>query len=249
MTPAKVIRFHCRKTSGADAGKVYVLEQVTVTTSTVAADIKKQQTLQGPMQAEALLDIYRKTRGRLYPDYEVNYNIIEPIPTIIGVGRCPVGDASTYTSPSAFADALLGTTVSAKMEFVPKNSSRREFPYSRLILQQYYPEMNKREIDTDGYWDPNPNYTTCFCFDFVITNMFRKHTNGKHTDTNVASSEVYITETYNNVPGILHIRDSSTLSTAEIASKGFDLINQSLFSGLYYSDDIEWRPQESTVTT
>ena len=219
----RAIRFYCKKLTGDNAGKVYVLEQVTV-----AGTSDAEQTLKGPVQAEALLDMYKKTRGRIYPDYEVGYTVVEPISTI-KAERPPMGTGATYTSASGLAGVLLGETVSAKMEFIPKKNPRREFPYSHLVLQPFH---GSRPADTDGYWDPNPNYTTCFCFDFPITQMFRSVDN--------------LTGVYQNVSGIVHIKDTATLSNAEIASKGFDLINNN-HNGLYYSDDIEWRPQSDTV--
>ena len=218
----QVIRFHCRKISGENAGKVYVLEQVTV------ASTEAEQTLKGPVQAEALLDMYKKTRGRIYPEYEVGYTVIKPT-VAASISPVPVGTTGDYTSPAAFAGVLLEATVSAKMEFIPKKNPRREFPYSHLILQPFH---GSRPADTDGYWDPNPNYTTCFCFDFSMRDMFRSTSN--------------LTGVYQNVANIVHIKDTATLSNAEIASKGFDLINNN-HNGLYYSDDIEWRPQEDTV--
>ena len=120
-------------------------------------------------QADALLRIYRETRGRVHPDRTYNYIITQPIDT---TDTTLAGVSKVYTS---LISDLLSGYVTAKMEHVPEKRTRSDnsATYSRLILQ---PQHDTRTTDTNGYWDENPYYLTCFCFDFKMTDMVTTET-------------------------------------------------------------------------
>ena len=144
-----------------------------------ATDIPSKQ------QADALLNIYRETRGRLHPDRAYNYIITQPLGSTTAT---PATSSMVYTT---LISQLLSGTVTAKMEHI-SDKPNNNYSHSRLILQ---PKPSTREYDeTNGYWDENPYYLTCFCFDFPMTDMVTTETKAVSPTINVIDAKVIMTD-------------------------------------------------------
>ena len=114
-------------------------------------------------QAEALVDFYKKTVGRINPNRTYSYTITQPLGTSDNASL----PAAVSVDYNTLMNDILTRKVTAKMEHIPEKPTK-EYGYCRLILQ---PHNGSREVDTDGYWDENIYYLTCFCFDFTIGDM------------------------------------------------------------------------------
>ena len=159
-------------------------------------------------QADALLRIYRETRGRIHPDRKYNYIVTSPL------GNTATTLATTSKSYTALISDLLSGKVTAKMEHIP-DKSNSNYSRSRLILQ---PKPDTRADDTDGYWDENPYYLTCFCFDFPMTDM-------------VTTTDTVITPTI-------------TVKDAKVKMDDDAIIDKGLNLGAYSSKPtgVQWNP-------
>ena len=112
-------------------------------------------------QAEALVDFYQKTVGRINPNRTYSYTITQPLESTVPT---PAQVSKNYIT---LMNEILTRKVTAKMEHIPEKPTR-EYGYCRLLLQ---PFNDSRVEDEDGYWDENIYYLTCFCFDFKIEDM------------------------------------------------------------------------------
>ena len=162
------VRFYSRSATGSD---MELLEEAT--------NIPSQE------QADALLRIYKETRGRTHPDRVYNYIVTQPLNSTE-----PTAATASKTYTELIADLLTGT-VTAKMEHVPEKRSNVDTTYSRLILQM---KSSTRVTDTNGYWDENPYYLTCFCFDFAMTAMVTTETKTVSSTISVIDAKVKMTD-------------------------------------------------------
>ena len=179
-----------------DTGVMEMLEEAT--------DIPSQE------QADALAEFYQKTVGRINPNRTYFYSITQPLDTAADL------PASVSVDYNTLMDEILTRKVTAKMEHIPEKP-KREYGYCRLILQAH---NDSREVDTDGYWDENIYYLTCFCFDFTIGDI----------------AEIEVLDS-----------GSTTMKVYKEKMSDDDIINMGLGCAAYNGDNkpsgLQWKPQ------